>query len=493
LVRAIAVDNEGHKSDEAVATYFIDKEKYKEKPVVSLITDPDNLFNDETGMYVTGKLYDEWYLNGQEGEEPSPNFKIGFEKPAVIEFFDGAQSVLQQNVGIKIQGASARERVDKRFSVYAREEYSGMELFDTILFNRKTQTHSLLIKEGLADLLCQRLMDNRNIPIQQGEQIYLFLNGEYWYDNRTMREKYSTQYFEDNYGVAKENVMIFKTGRVRKGVETDQRFYESLNKYIEEHDFADDKVYTKFCEMVDISNYIDFMCANIYCANMDVDNIKNVLMWRSREATDDKYSDGRWRWALYDMDAMEWLDINYYQAEEVAAIDSFSQKPQYASCSYNQMTIYSALRENETFCKQFVLTFMDLLNDNFTSEKAGIILEEYGKDITWLGSFFEHRPVYAKEYLAREFELTGSVEKVVIYNENDEYGTVMLNTITPEMVDGSWSGEYFTDYPITVTAIPAEGFEFVGWSGSVQSNEQTIEVNVELGGIYLKAEFQEIE
>jgi len=493
LIRAIAVDNEGRKSDEAVATYFVDKEQYKGKTVVSLITDPDNLYNDETGMYVTGRWYDEWYLNGQEGDEPSPNFKIGFEKPAVIEFFDESQSILQQDVGIKIQGASARERIDKRFSVYARKEYSGTEWFDAILFNRETQPHSLLIKEGPADLLCQRLMENRNIPIQQGEQIYLFLNGEYWYDNRTMREKYSTQYFEDYYGIAKDNIMIFKTGHVDKGVETDQRFYDSLYKYIEEHDFADDKVYKRFCEMVDISNYIDFMCANIYCVNMDVDNIKNVLMWRSREKTDDKYSDGRWRWALYDMDAIEWTDLNYYQVEEVAAVDSFSQKPQYANCSYNQMTIYSALRENEAFCKQFVITFMDLLNDNFTSEKAGVLLDEYGEDITWLGSFFEHRPAYAKEYLAKEFELTGSLEEVVIHNENEEYGKVLLNTITPEMTEGSWSGEYYTDYAITVTAIPAEGCEFIGWNGSVESTEQTIEVNVELGGVYLNAEFQEIE
>ena len=308
-----------------------------------------------------------------------------------------------------------------------------------------------------------------------------------------MREKYSTQYFEDYYGIKKDNIMIFKTGHVDKGVETDQRFYDSLYEYIEEHDFTDDKVYKKFCEMVDVSNYIDFMCANIYCANMDVDNIKNVLMWRSREKTDDKYSDGRWRWALYDMDAIEWTDLEYYQVGEVAAVDSFSQKPQYASCSYNQMIIYSALKENETFCKQFVLTFMDLMNNNFTSEKAGALLEEYGKDITWLGAFFEHRPAYAKEYLAKEFELTGSLEEVVIHNENDKYGTVLLNTITPEMTEGSWKGEYYTDYPITVTAIPADGCEFVGWSGSIESNEQMVEVDLKTGGVYLKAEFREIE
>jgi len=493
LIRAVAVDSEGRKSDETVATYFIDKEQYKGATVISLITDPDNLYNDETGMYVTGKWYDEWYLNGQEGNEPSPNFKIGFEKPAIFELFEESESVLQQNVGIRLQGASSREHEDKRFSVYAREEYSGSDLLDMKLFDRETKSHSLLIRDNFADLLCQNLMQGRDIPLQRGKPVYLFLDGEQWFKNRTMREKYSAQYFEDYYGVVKDNLMLFKSGSVDKGVESDQRFYDSLCEYVVGNNFADEDVYRRFCEMVDVSNYIDYMCANIYCSNMDVDDTKNVVMWRSREVTDDEFSDGRWRWALFDMDALEWTSLNYYQVEEVAAVDSFSQKPRYAGCPYNQTMIYSALRKNEEFCKQFVLTFMDLMNTNFTPENASRLLEKYGKDITWMDSFFEKRPEYMKKYLAKEFELTGTVEEVVICNETEEYGTVSINSAIPEMTDGRWVGEYFTDYPVTVVATPAKGYEFIGWSGSVASDEQILEIPVEQGGITLKAEFQKIK
>ena len=61
------------------------------------------------------------------------------------------------------------------------------------------------------------------------------------------------------------------------------------------------------------------------------------------------------------------------------------------------------------------------------------------------------------------------------------------------MKNGSWTGEYFTDYPVTVTAQPMEGYEFAGWSGSIESDEITIEVPVSEGGIELRAEFQKIE
>lgn len=493
LVRAVAVDYYGNKSKETVATYFIDKEQYKKETVISLISDPYGLFSDEMGICVTGKWYDEWYLNGQEGSEPTPNFKIGdAERDAIIEVFNASESVLKQDVGIRLQGASSREHEDKRFSVYAREEYSGSEVFDIILFGRETPAHSLLIRDNFADLMCQSLMESRDIPTQRGEPVYLFLDGERWYSNRFLREKYSTQYFEDNYGISKDNLILIKSGSVSKGVETDRVLYDALYSYIEENDFSDTDVYEEFCQKVDVSNYIDFLCANIYCANMDVDDTKNVVMWRSREVRDDKYSDGKWRWVLYDMDAVEWTSIRYYEAPEVAGVDSFSKKPRYAGCAYNQGIIYSALRQNEDFCKQFVLTFMDLLNTNFSVESAEILLQKYGRDITWLESFFERRPVYMKEYLAKEFELTGSVETVTIVNENTECGSVSVNSITPEIKDGSWSGEYFTDYPVTITAEPVEGYEFVGWSGSVVSEELTIEVPVEQGGIVLKAEFQQI-
>jgi hypothetical protein len=62
VVRAIAVDSQGRASDIITKTYFVGStnvEKYKNMKVISLVTDPDNLFDYEKGIYVTGKVYDE--------------------------------------------------------------------------------------------------------------------------------------------------------------------------------------------------------------------------------------------------------------------------------------------------------------------------------------------------------------------------------------------------------------------------------------------------
>ena len=109
----------------------------------------------------------------------------------------------------------------------------------------------------------------------------------------------------------------------------------------------------------------------------------------------------------------------------------------------------------------------------------------------WRQSFFVNRPKYMKEYLKKEFDLNGTVENLQINTINDESGTIVVNGKEINLEAGTWSGGYFTDYPITVTASPETGYEFVGWSGDIESTDMTLELNVSRGGIYLEAVFRE--
>lgn len=497
LVRAMAMDSAGNKSDIVTATYFVGIEGYEEKEVISLVVDPEDLFGDEKGIYVTGKKYDEWYLSGQQGDEPTPNFmRKGreWERNAVFELFDGCESVFQQNVGVRIQGASGREYPLKRFSLYARKEYSGSNVFEKPLFGNELQSHSVVLRDTIADVICQGLMEDRGIPRQRSQEVYLFLNGEFWYSSY-LREKYNGQYFEDYYGIDKDNLIVIEGNTVGNGVKSDMLYFHEFYDYIENTNFSEDSKYQKLGEKLDIQNCIDFLAINIYCANMDVkmEKTRNVVMWRSREEKDSEYSDCRWRFALYDMDAIYWNSLSHYEVESRAAINSFSQQPQYVDTPYNQSYLFSALKKNNNFCKQFVLTSMDLINTYFKPENVETILKCYDKELNWADSFFVERPEYMKIYMAEEFGLIGTVENVILYNEDETKGKIIINTVTPNMKDGSWTGEYFTDYPVTVTAEPEEGYEFIGWSGSIESKEISIEVPVSEGGIELKADFQKIK
>jgi hypothetical protein len=113
VVRAVAIDQSGKTSDVVTKSYFVGMDNYEDKRVISLVADPDDMFGDE-GIYVTGAEYDEWYEGGASSdvEKPIANFNqhgIEWERKANLELFNMGEVVDNQPVGVRIQGASARD------------------------------------------------------------------------------------------------------------------------------------------------------------------------------------------------------------------------------------------------------------------------------------------------------------------------------------------------------------------------------------------------
>ncbi|MDP2965603.1 MAG: hypothetical protein Q8N39_06125 [Pelolinea sp.] len=70
---------------------------------------------------------------------------------------------------------------------------------------------------------------------------------------------------------------------------------------------------------------------------------------------------------------------------------------------------------------------------------------------------------------------------------DEEKGYVKVNSIeiTPETtgVDNpaEWSGIYFKDVPVMITAVPKPGYQFAGWEGTSQEGmEITLELQDDL-------------
>ena len=77
VVRAIAVDKSGKSSPVASATYFVGKdiaEKYKNVPVVSVITDPVNLYDPAKGIFVAGNAFTQWLRQPAQGRQDEGTF-----------------------------------------------------------------------------------------------------------------------------------------------------------------------------------------------------------------------------------------------------------------------------------------------------------------------------------------------------------------------------------------------------------------------------------
>ena len=117
-------------------------------------------------------------------------------------------------------------------------------------------------------------------------------------------------------------------------------------------------------------------------------------------------------------------------------------------------------------------------------------MNEWGLDLNYGDGYFLKRPEYMIEALRKEFNLFGTVETITVQIDDVEAGKVYINTIEPELTDGTWSGRYFTDYEINITAEANPGYRFVGWSGDVESTEWMIKVPIKEGGTQIVPLFE---
>ena len=474
VVRAVAIDAGGAKSQEVAASYFVGEAFDGDRAVVSLVADDEALFGEE-GMYVTGSQYDDWYLNGAKGDRPTANFDVkGTECEVSVEYFgDGKKLTFLQKGGLRIQGGSTRWLPMKRFSVFSRKEYSGRSTFPVELFKGKA-THSVVFNAGFENALSMYTVPDRDVATVQCIPVTVYLNGEYWYDTY-MQEKYNNTYFRQTFGV--ENVEFVKVG-----------ITDEMKRFLEKHDLSDPKNYEAFGKMIDIQSYIDYICANVYLGNTDYNEYANTAMWRTVSKENDSYGDGRWRWAFYDMD-LQTAGCRYnYGMNDItdAQLDTYN-----IVCDWdppvNERQIYCALKANPDWRRQFVLSMMDMINNDFTEERMSALLEDFGADISWHEYFFRDRPDNMIAFTAKEFGLQNATGELTVTTEFPERGNVRVNTSVIDLAKGSWTGRYFREYPVTLTATPNPGYRFVGWSDG--RTDAAIEVQIN-GGVTVNAVFE---
>ena len=499
LIRAVAVDENGYASRTYTASYYIDKEKYLCYPVVSIVADPDELYG-EDGIFVTGKEYDEWYLNGMVGDAPLANFLgtgKGYEIKANFEFFDNGL-LLNQDIGLRIAGGSTREGRIKKLNLFARKEYSNTNVFMYNLFGN-VEDNKLGIGGDYANAIVMKLAEGRDVTTQGRLRAYIFVNGEF-YCETDLVEKYNEFFISQHYGLNESDVRLVEE---EEFVSPEQIYDEELEKlydFISESDFSDEETYEELCEMIDIQSYIDYMCIRTYIDDMDFTEDKNFYLWKSMRVADKPYYDGKWRWVLQDLDAMSWNDYMDYGVDSKAEKNTFELIPKYTGgTNVYERLFFTSLYKNEKFREQYVNTFLDLVNTIFDYENVCNVLKEYGEpsqiydsanEIDFYYDFFKNRKEYIVPYMAEKFGLKGTLENVTLKVNNPDFGQVKINSAILDANKGEWTGKYYTDYKVKLQAIEKEGYTFVGWSGDVESDEKIIELDVKKGGVTVEAIFE---
>ncbi len=473
-------------------TYLFDS--LRTLPVVSVITNPDNLWDTETGIYILGDDY--W--------EDMPHFGANYwedwEKPASIEMTEtDGERLFALNCGIKIFGGWSRTFDQKSLAVFFRNKYGDAELNGVQLFKSKPITNfkSLVLRNSGNDFGYSRMRDGmmtslvRNLDIDRAayRPTILYLNGEYW-GIINLREKINEDYLENNHDVDDDKVDILqKNGDVLEGSADD---YKDLIDFIGNNDMTDSLVYLQVSNQVDISNFIDYQLSEIYFNNRDWPG-NNIKFWRPQT------EEGKWRWLLYDTDFGFGIWNAYdYKLNTIEFATNPNGQP-WPNPPWSTFLLRKLL-ENTTFKERFINRYADVLNTTFLPvnvihhvdslhnaieneipanyEKWGVpTVDRWNEQIQRMITFASKRPEFTRQHIQKEFSLPAN-HKIKISILPSVSGEIQLNSLT--ITQSGWEGLYFEGVPIQLKAIAYPGYKLHSWIvNGVEITKKSIALNLD--------------
>lgn len=502
-------------------TYFINESITL--PVVSLTSDPYNLFDWYYGIYVLGPYADTVNIPYQ-----GANFWQGWERPANIEYFDG-QNKFQFEIssGIKIQGNFSKAWPQRGFTVKAKDNYGGSKI-NYVLFPDKpfiTSYKSFNIRNAgsdwntchMRDRFNQKSVQNKtDIDMMDGRPCVLFINGQYWgvYE---LRERQDENYIEDNSGVNKNYIDYLQfDGDIIAG--SNKPFFDMVG-FITTNSMAVEQNYDSAKQMLDIDNFCDYFITETYIVNTDWLGAytNNIKFWRPNSPP------GKWRYVLWDTD----LSMGFLPSWGGDFTTDFLDVAINPSTWNPHSGMLNSLLQNPEFKNYFVNRYADLMNTIFhplnVRNRAYGFRDEMLPEMTrhfnlWGGTspwpaaigrsydvpswfvnidslcyFSDNRIVYARNYIQAQFNLVKQVD-VTLDTYPAGAGEIKISTIIPDSFP--WTGVYFDGVPVTMTAIPKPGYKFIYWrSNSVIQGENkngSITYNIDTNDVFT-AYFEPLE
>jgi autotransporter-associated beta strand protein len=487
---------EGRSSRTITKSYLIDPAGTNRYafPIVSIASDPANLFNNKRGIYVSGtNTYSTDWPNTP-GAVPSEfwanYYQSGseWERSSSLEFFErnGAQ-LLEGAVGLRINGNTTRNRPRKALRIYNRNPSGSTTWTNTALFpDRNTRSWStfLLRASGndwnqslFRDALVSAIAAPTGLDRQAARPVVLFLNGEYW-GIHNLRERIDEDWIFHNFGLPTDQFAVLEVTSgganfLNPTSDNSQPIFDFGNTALlsdykdilaraENNEFSGDSGYAGLNSRVDVANFIDYSAVTIWSGNTDWPG-NNVLMWRSLSSAlnSNPKLDGRWRYILKDNDFALGLNFNYVpgynsNVTQMAQFDTLSYATTSAATTWANNEISTRLLrkalENTTFRNQFINRFADLLNTSLSVHETTARLDEHiavyqlgvqehfsrwPTSINWsneverIRGYLQARPAAVRGHIVNKFGLAGTVQLTAgVTNPNQ--GVVTVNSLKIE-------------------------------------------------------------
>ncbi|MBK8884294.1 MAG: CotH kinase family protein [Bacteroidales bacterium] len=417
-----------------------------------------------------------------------------------MELYDvDGNKQIDQDIGLKIFGSWSRALPQKSLAVFARNIY-GKGSFQYKVFKDKPikKFEALVLRNAgndwsgaiMRDGLTSTLVRDMDMDRQAFQPAIIYINGEYW-GIQNIREKVNSDYLAENHFVNPANVNLLEFSG--SPVEGSGSSYNDIISYVETNTLETEQKYLQVSGKIDINNYIQYQLTEIYINNKDWPG-NNIKFWN----TNDQGS--LWRWIIYDTDFgfSPWEDAAYtFNTMEFATDPDNTEWP---NPSWSTL-LFRRMLTNQNFRNNFINQYADRLNTNFKYEKVDATVDSIKQvflpeindhllrwDLSYDGwewnysvikNYARNRPVYARAHLKSKFSL-GDLLDIRVEISSPGTGRVKINSIIPYSFP--FSGIYFKDLPIKLTAIPSPGYKFVKWQvGTLNSDSVVLDYNMAAG------------
>ena len=443
-------------------------------PVVSLSTDPDYFFSGDLGIYVKG-------YKGMTGycSEEKVNWNRDWERPVNIEYYNAdKEQVINQVVGVKICGGCSRAYPLKSMALIARKRYGDNRMnyrfFNTKeadsfkqlqLRNSGNDVESTMFRDGFMQTL---IMGEVAGDFQGYQPKIVYVNGEYW-GIMNLRERINEHYPASNFSMDSDDIDMLEKEDIFKW---DAAFhgsgdhYVEMMEYIRSHDLALEENFRQVATMMDVEEFLNYYLADIYFQNEDWPQ-NNIKYWRPHR------EGGKWRWILYDTD-FGWGNL-----------PKTGNSLLWATRGATADELIRSLLENARFKNEFIQRLASMTNTIFHPDRVGTIFDSllamvepemerhisrwgmpYRPSYDWdvgytMPRFTQTRPDSIRLFTMWRFGISGLYDLEASVSD-PAHGKIRAAGID---LPPDFTGKYFRNIPLRLTAIPASGYAFSHWEG----------------------------
>lgn len=493
---------EGYLPSQVVTRSYIYQDKDYYLPVISIVTDRKNLYDNTIGIYVTG-------TNGKTAnQDPTKrNFNMDWERPASFEFIDNrdlqnTDGYFAQEVDIAINGGWSRKYEPRSFKVKSSKVYDLKNSLNYPFFSDKAfnRNKALLLRNGgndeynqtrIKDVALQQIARVSEFPLnlQSYQPTHVFINGKYL-AMLNLREPSNRNFGVANYGMDNDEMDSFEmsvdSGYVQKSGTKDAFLeWKSLSA-----NAADNLTYQQICNLVDIDDYTNYMAFKFYLNDWDWPH-NNAKGFRSR-------LDGKFHFMVFDLDnCVDRTGNNIFNDFENKRENTFYSRPEYGWTSITAevelVTIFLNMLQNENFKRRFIDKYCLVGGSMFGDEEeiahiVNTIADNIAPALSWeghspwgtgrsfaqgiinavTGNYRQRMTQVIKEY--RTFGLSHTPAQSVKIHSNVNNAKITLNDI--EIPRNKFDGYLFA--PVTLKAEVPVGYRFTGWWSNDNQTETAL-------------------